>query len=124
MNINERIKQIRKDVKLSQEEFATKINLAGNSISRIENGSRNPSERTLSDICQRFNVNKDWLLTGNGEMYDENNTLGILALLQTEFDLDTMDIEIIKGYIHMAPIERQVFKDFIKNIKNKKSEKF
>ncbi len=122
--IGERIRVIREQSGLTQDEFAKKIKLARNTITLIESGRRNPSERTLSDICQRFNVNKDWLLTGNGEMYDENNTLGILALLQTEFDLDTMDIEIIKGYIHMAPIERQVFKDFIKNIKNKKSEKF
>ena len=64
MAINERIKKIRQELSLSQGEFAEKINLARNSISRIENGSRNPSERTIADICSTFKVNYTWLKDG------------------------------------------------------------
>ena len=63
-----RICQVRKNEGLSQTEFADKLSLTKNYISLIENGNRVPSDRTISDICEKFNVNKDWLLTGEGEM--------------------------------------------------------
>ena len=37
----------------------------------IETGTKKPSERTIFDICEKFNVNQDWLRTGNGEMFVE-----------------------------------------------------
>lgn len=117
MTINERIRELRKKENLSQEAFAKKINIAGNSVSRIENGSRNLSERTMLDICEKFNVNLDWLKYGEGEMYKET-TDAILRLLKAEYNLDDLDLKIIEKYVELSPIERQVFKDYIKKIGN------
>lgn len=66
---NERIKQIRKAAGLTQGEFAERINLSRNYIAMIEIGQREPSERTIDDICRVFGVSKLWLDTGEGEMY-------------------------------------------------------
>lgn len=115
MTVNDRIKHIRKKANLSQEEFASKINLAGNSISRIENGTRNPSERTIIDICERFDVNYDWLKNGVGEIYKETSDT-IITLLKSKYNLDDLDIKIIEQYMTLSPIERQVFKDYIKKM--------
>lgn len=37
----------------------------------MESGENSPSEQTVKLICQEFNVNEDWLRTGNGEMFVE-----------------------------------------------------
>ena len=120
MTINDRIKMIRVDKGYSQQKFADKIKLSANFINLIERGSRNPSERTLNDISAEFNVNLEWLKTGEGDMYDEESEDVVIKSLRTEYNLDDIDLEIIQTYIKMAPLERQVFKDFIKNIADKK----
>lgn len=63
-----RIKQVRQHAGLSQAAFAEKISLSRNYVAMIEIGQREPSERTVSDICRIFGIRKDWLLTGEGEM--------------------------------------------------------
>lgn len=120
MTINDRIKMIRVDKGCSQQKFADKIKLSANFINLIERGSRNPSERTLNDISAEFNVNLEWLKTGEGDMYDEESEDVVIKSLKSEYNLDDIDLEIIQTYIKMAPLERQVFKDFIKNIADKK----
>ena len=67
--LNERIKELRKLKNLSQKEFGYSINLSQNHISSLEKGVRDITERTLSDICNVYNVNKEWLLEGKGEIF-------------------------------------------------------
>lgn len=65
--MNNRIIQIRKSLGLTQDEFAKQLDLSRNFIWMIEKGDRIPSERTLNDICEKFNVDPVWLRTGAGE---------------------------------------------------------
>lgn len=67
--MNERIKQIRKEKKLSQSEFGKNINLSQNHISSIEKGVRSITDRIINDICKIYNVNENWLRTGEGNIY-------------------------------------------------------
>lgn len=67
--MNERIKQVRTNAKLTQTEFADKLGLTKNYISLVENGNREPSDRTINDICDKFGVNPVWLRTGAGEPF-------------------------------------------------------
>ena len=62
----------------------------------LEKGERVPSDRTISDICREFNVNEDWLRTGNGYMYVEveDETAAIVSDLLEE---NNPMYEIIKG---------------------------
>ncbi|MBE5980374.1 MAG: helix-turn-helix transcriptional regulator [Paenibacillaceae bacterium] len=64
--MNDRIKLIRKNKGLSQEEFGKRLSVTKASISRIEAGINNPSDQTIKLICSEFNVNEDWLRTGAG----------------------------------------------------------
>ncbi len=66
--MNKRILEIRKDAGKTQDVFAEKLGLTKNFISLIETGKREPSDRTIKDICREFNINEDWLRTGKGEM--------------------------------------------------------
>jgi transcriptional regulator with XRE-family HTH domain len=81
--MNKRIRKIRESLELSQQEFANRINLKGNSIYLIEAGKRNPSDRTIKDICAVFNVNESWLRSGIGNMF----LVKISEKLQTVIDL-------------------------------------
>ena len=64
-----RIKQIRKDLKLTQTEFGEKIGIKGNTVTNYENGLRTPSDAVIFSICREFGVNEEWLRTGEGEPY-------------------------------------------------------
>lgn len=66
--IGERIRDARKSLKKTQKEFSQSLDMSENYIWQIEKGQREPSERTLNDICRIFGIRKDWLLTGEGEM--------------------------------------------------------
>lgn len=69
VNIGERIKKIRKEFDLTQTEFANRIGSAQNTIARYEMNNRTPSASVIVLICKEFNVNEEWLRTGNGEMF-------------------------------------------------------
>lgn len=62
--MNSRIKKIRQDEGLTQSQFADKIGLSRNYVAMIEIGQREPSDRTISDICRIFDIQDDWLRHG------------------------------------------------------------
>ncbi len=66
--VNERIKELRNSLNLSQLEFASAVNSTITSVSRMENGSSQPRKSTLKQICNVFSVPEDWLINGIGEM--------------------------------------------------------
>lgn len=64
--MNERIKKLRRELSLTQQEFADRLGTARNNIAGYETGKRSPSEAVISLICREFNVNERWLRTGEG----------------------------------------------------------
>lgn len=82
-----RIKELRKELKLNQTEFAEAIFLKRAIISHYENGVNIPTNSIIAHICNAFNVNKDWLLTGKGEIFiktAEVTKLEVLAPTKTQ----------------------------------------
>ena len=67
--INERISETIKRKKIKKTEFAQKINVSQAFVSQLCSGASQPSDRTIADICRVFDVNEDWLRTGEGEMF-------------------------------------------------------
>ncbi len=70
--MNERIKELRRTLKISQEKFGNRIRISGASVSKIESGENNPSEQTISLIVSEFNVSERWLREGTGDMFNES----------------------------------------------------
>ncbi len=66
--LGERVRIIRRHYGLTQSQFAQKINRTPGFISDIETGKSRISEQTIKAICFFSGVNKEWLLTGVGEM--------------------------------------------------------
>lgn len=69
MAIGERIKTLRKSLKLTQQQFAKALDIDQGHIAGIEKGSKNPSKPLQKVICLTFYVNDIWLKTGEGEMF-------------------------------------------------------
>lgn len=67
-DINKRISMVVEHSKLTKTAFAKRINVSQGLISQICNGVTKPSDRTISDICEKFAINEDWLRTGEGPM--------------------------------------------------------
>lgn len=66
--MDERIKQLRAYLGLTQQEFAEKLGMKRNSIANYETGRNEPIDAVVALICKTFNVNEQWLRTGEGEM--------------------------------------------------------
>ena len=68
--INQRIKQVRLELQISQYEFSKKIFISQSSLGEIETGIRNVNDRIIQLVCSQFGVNKNWIKTGQGNMFD------------------------------------------------------
>lgn len=122
---NERIKQIRKAAGLTQGEFAEQISLSRNYIAMIEIGQRDPSERTIDDICRVFGVSKLWLKIGEGEMYvkrDLNQELGMMiTALMNEAD-ENFRKRFIAAMLQVPPDGWDAIEDFINKLSTAEKE--
>lgn len=116
--MNNRIKETRKSLDLSQEAFGERLGITGSGLSNIESGKRNVTEQMILAICREFNVNEDWLRTGDGgeeamfEMSDDTN----ISSVATEFHLDTLSKVILAAYVRMESDKRTVLNGFVKEI--------
>ena len=106
--INDRFKQVRLLLHMSQEEFGKAIGLSKSGVSNIEKGERGLRDTYISAICTQFNIDSRWLRTGNGEplladsvtAYEnfENylKSIGYLVNIYTSQDGENSLIEISK----------------------------
>lgn len=70
MESYERVKYLRKELlKLTQQDFSKELNISRSNIGNIETGAIALTDRVISDICEKFNVNETWLRTGEGEIF-------------------------------------------------------
>ena len=67
--MKDRVKAIRKHFDLSQEQFAKRIGKTTGFISNVETGRSGLSESTISSICSAYDIDKEWLKSGNGQMF-------------------------------------------------------
>lgn len=67
--MNERIKELRKALCLTQDDFAKRLGITGGGVSKLENGTRNITEQMVLSICREFNVSHAWLVDGVGDMF-------------------------------------------------------
>ncbi len=109
--INGRIKEIRLDKGLTQEQFAKNIGVGYSAISRIESGARNVSEQTVKLICAEYNVNERWLRFGEGDAYhtaeDELSALGSIYGLTDE------NLIMLRVFDRLTPDQRQTVLRFL-----------
>ena len=72
--MKDRIKTLRKTLKMNQNEFANKIHKVTRTLQKYESGEIVPDYSIVQLIAKTFNVNPDWLLNGTGEMFLDNTS--------------------------------------------------
>ena len=103
---------MRKALKMNQAEMGKKINVSQAHISALEKGIKSVTDRIISDYCREFNVSEQWLHTGQGEMFIENDET-IIAELATEYNLDDFDKTFITHYLQLDSTERKTIKEYV-----------
>lgn len=122
--MNERLKSVRQSKGLTQQQFADTLNVSRNYIALMEIGQRIPSDRTISDICEKFGVNEVWLRTGVGKMMKprtkDEQLAKIFASVQVSDDERT---RLIKAFASL-PEEAypQIYKWFMQIVENLKAQ--
>lgn len=115
MNECERIKEVRTVLNLTLEQFGAKVGVTKVAISNIEKGNRNVTEQMRKAICREFNVNYDWLIDGNGEMFSDVPQT-VLDELCRQYECDATDRNLIEEYLKLDAASRKVLKDYIKAV--------
>lgn len=89
--MNERIKELRKHLNLTQDEFGTKLGVAKSSISNIEKGRYGVTDQMIKLMVKEFSVNENWLRTGDGEMFPEFDRADAIAKLADDIMTEVPD---------------------------------
>ena len=113
--MNERIRAIRKQFNISQTEFGKRIGVSLGVIKNLEQGKTTLTSPLFELLCSVYNVNPDWLCTGEGEMFlpVDNSPL---RDLQKQHNLSDKVINIIEGFVQLPRNEQEQFIDTLRNI--------
>lgn len=115
MTQGERVHQIRKALDLTLEKFGERLGVGKTAFSKIEKGERSLTDQMALAICREYNVNYDYLIYGDGEMFD-NLPETIMDELCAQYDLDDLDRALIDIYITLPANFRKTVKDRIRNV--------
>lgn len=117
-----RLKKLRNELEMTQQEFADVLGTARGNISAYEVGKNAPSDAVISLICKtdfpKGRVNETWLRTGEGEMFieasrDEQIAAFVGGILKDEEDtfqkkfismlaaLDESDWEVLQKMVEL-----------------------
>lgn len=126
--MNERIKELRKALGLTMEKFGKRLGVKKNSVSQWESGVNNLTDQMFKSICREFNVNEEWLRSGEGEMFqipdDEDAALVSEVLENPDDKFYQMLLNMVHTYRQLSPESKKVAEDFIdqlfENSKNRK----
>ncbi|GHV89910.1 hypothetical protein AGMMS50268_04130 [Spirochaetia bacterium] len=105
--IGERLKKLRFDLKIKQGEFAGRMGLSQGALSDFERETKPMAERYIKLICLEFGVNREWLLTGEGDMFvkkPEQDPPPALTLVDSDGNpLKPDEVELIGIYQNLDP---------------------
>ena len=103
--MNQRLKALRKRLGLTQQEFSNRLGIKRNTVATYEAGKSNPSDAAVLLICREFNVNENWLRTGEGgdkNMFHPNSN-SALDQLKNEYQLTDDALVMIEQFVKLKP---------------------
>ena len=113
MTQGERVFEIRKALGLTMDKFGEKLGVQKSAISKIEKDKVNLSDQMVKLICREYNVNYDWLMDGEGDMFSD--------LPQTVlYELDDLDRFIVELYVGLPKDVRDGIKARAKDLIQKR----
>ena len=123
--MNSRISFLIDELGIKKAGFAKRLNLSQPFVSELCSGKSKPSDRTISDICREFDVNEEWLRTGEGEMFRqlgrEEEITDFLAKLIRE--PDAFQARLIAAMAKLTPEQWELFETVFDSLVEAKKEK-
>ncbi len=113
--MNERIKTIRINAGLTQQQFADRIKVKRNTVATYEMGRSIPSDSAIALICREFGVNENWLRNGIEPIYISSTTFNLDEFVKSRGASD-LELEIMKSYFDLDPDVRKKLMDHFKNL--------
>lgn len=131
--MNNRVREVRKSVNLTMEKFGERLGVTRTAISNIESNNRKVTEQMFKLICREFNINENWLRTGEGAMFrelpEEEETAAIVSDLLEEGRSNPfygIILEIVNTYRDLSPKSQEVLRDasvrLLENLQKKKGD--
>lgn len=116
--MNKRLNQIRRTECMTMEEFGKILGVTKTAISRLEKGERNLTEQMIKSICREFDINEEWLRTGNGDMHiqvnpDDRYASNVGKLLRTD---DETIMRWVNAIAETSPEKLKEIETFMKKI--------
>lgn len=106
--MNERIKELRIALRLTQEDFGKAIGVQRAAVNKWEKGINGVADSMILSICREFGVSEQWLRTGEGEMFEQTRET-VLDRLAAEYSLDKEQVSVIENFLDLSPQERTLF---------------
>lgn len=122
--MKERIRQLRKELGLNQTDFGERIGVKQGSVAGYESGARTPIDAVITSICREFDVNEDWLRTGEGEIFKERSPSDEVGYyVEDLLDYDghgnpfyDMIIEMMKTYTELDEKSQTVIRNYFQSV--------
>ena len=105
--------------------FARAINITPAFAAQLYTGQREPSERTIADICRVFGVSKLWLDTGEGEMYVKRSLNQELDMMVTALMNDADErfkTRFVAALLQVPPDGWNAIEEFVNNLSTAEKE--
>ncbi len=118
MTNGERVNEVRKSLGLTLEKFGEKLGVTKTTISRIEKGVNSLTDQMAISICREYNVNYDYLMYGEGEMFDDLPQT-IVDELCAQYDLNDFDKALVEMYVSLPAGSRERIKEYMKQLVKK-----
>lgn len=120
--MNDRIRAVRKAANLTQAEFASKIGIKPNTVTSYETGLRIPSDTVIMSICREFNVDENWLRTGEGEMFVQLSEDAEFIQILSEIEVSDDDFikAPLRSYWRLSDNEKAAIHKLVDGMLNEK----
>lgn len=112
MSINQRLRQIRKHLKMQQIDFAKRLGLSQAGVSWLEQDGNTVSEQIIRLLHLDFHVSEEWLRTGDGPMFSSEDDSPLEKLCR-EYAVSDCERKILELYFSFDPKRRKMVCDFV-----------
>lgn len=118
MSQGKRIRDLRKSLGMTLDNFGERIGLKKSAVSLIENDKNSVTDQVVKSICREFNVSEEWLRTGQGEMFKQLSQAELAA--RTVGEALSSDNEFIQSVFialgKLTPAEWQLVEKFVTSV--------
>lgn len=116
MNINQRIKMLRKEMGLNQKDFGARIGLGQAGLSRLEQDGVVVIDQNIRLICDTFNINESWLRNGEGPKEAIDIKKDLLDEVRDTYKLNSTEEQIMRIYLQLDEHSREVISGYVKKL--------